>query len=268
MLSSLLDIPVDSITGLEFPDTYLHGEYAWDHEGILDVKVLLNQSRNINIEIQMHTCLYWEERSLFYLSKMYTENLHKGEDYSALNECIHISILGFTPKQTEHFYSIIKLMDESSHHVYCSKMSLRVLYLKEIKNASEEEQKTEVYRWARLISARDWEVLKAMAGTDEYMNAAVEEMEKINQDKNLRYQYLLREKAAYDEATIRNYYTNEGIKKGTELEKENGIRILIETCRELGISKKDTKAKVVEKFHTDELMAGEFLEKYWNKVVD
>lgn len=229
LLSSLLDIPVREITGIEFPDTFLHGEYREDHEGILDVKVILDHTRKINIEIQMHTYPYWEERSLFYLSKMYTEDFQKGEDYSVMNECIHISILGFDLMQTDCFYSIIKLMDTLDHQVYSSKMSLRVLYLNQLKDATEEERETIVYRWARLISAHDWEVLRKMADTDEYMNAAVEEMEKINADKDLRYRYLMREKAASDEATIRNYYTQKGREEGLEEGHRTG-RIEGEEC--------------------------------------
>ncbi len=45
LLSSLLDIPAGEITSLEFPDTFLHGEYAEDREGILDVKVRLNHCK-------------------------------------------------------------------------------------------------------------------------------------------------------------------------------------------------------------------------------
>ncbi|MEO2658063.1 hypothetical protein ABG959_09525 [Enterocloster clostridioformis] len=47
LLSSLLDIPAGEITSLEFPDTFLHGEYAEDREGILDVKVHPNHCFSI-----------------------------------------------------------------------------------------------------------------------------------------------------------------------------------------------------------------------------
>ena len=53
LLSSLLDIPAGEITSLEFPDTFLHEEYADDREGILDVKVRLNHCKKVNIEIQL-----------------------------------------------------------------------------------------------------------------------------------------------------------------------------------------------------------------------
>lgn len=61
-----------------------------------------------------------------------------------------------------------------------------------------------------------------MAGSDDYMNAAVEEMEKINTDKNLRYRYLMSEKAASDETTLRNYYTNKGHEAGWEEGRKEG----------------------------------------------
>ncbi|WP_215700357.1 PD-(D/E)XK nuclease family transposase, partial [Clostridium sp. MCC353] len=50
LLSALLDMPAGDIEELEFPDTYLHGEYEEDREGILDVRVHLNNKRKINIE--------------------------------------------------------------------------------------------------------------------------------------------------------------------------------------------------------------------------
>ncbi len=61
LLSSLLDIPAGEITSLEFPDTFLHGEYAEDREGILDVKVRLNHCKKVNIEIQLLSHPFWEE---------------------------------------------------------------------------------------------------------------------------------------------------------------------------------------------------------------
>ena len=118
LLSSLLDIPAGEITSLEFPDTFLHGEYADDREGILDVKVRLNHCKKVNIEIQLLSHPFWEERSLFYISRMYTEDFLKGQNYDALEECIHISILGFPRKGTEHFYSVIRLMDDKTGCVY------------------------------------------------------------------------------------------------------------------------------------------------------
>ena len=61
-----------------------------------------------------------------------------------------------------------------------------------------------------------------MAKTNEYMQAAVDELEKINLDKALRYEYLRREMQASDETTIREYYTELGEKKGREAGRTKG----------------------------------------------
>lgn len=99
-----------------------------------------------------------------------------------------------------------------------------MLQLKKLEFATEAEQQTEIYQWARMISADDWEVLFKMAEHNEYMKAAVDEMERINAQSDLRYLYLQREKKLHDEATIKRYYTELGIKEG----KENGIEQGIE----------------------------------------
>ena len=287
LLSSLLDIPAGEITSLEFPDTFLHGEYAEDREGILDVKVRLNHCKKVNIEIQLLSHPFWEERSLFYISRMYTEDFLKGQNYDALEECIHISILGFPRKGTEHFYSVIRLMDDKTGCVYSGKISLRVLYLSQLVSCSEEEKQTEVYHWAKLISARDWEVLKDMAKRNRYMKEAVEELERLNADKELRYLYLERLKAASDEATMQSYYKRlaedaqknglaqgleqglsqgltQGLSQGLEQGLSQGIKALIKDNLEEGKDKKVILTKLEKHFSLTEKEAQAYFDMYNN----
>lgn len=171
----------------------------------------------------------------------------KGQNYDALEECIHISILGFPRKGTEHFYSVIRLMDDKTGRVYSGKISLRVLYLSQLVSCSEEEKQTEVYHWAKLISARDWEVLKDMAKRNRYMKEAVEELERLNADKELRYLYLERLKAASDEATMQSYYKRlaedaqkNGLAQGLEQGLSQGIKALIKITWKRGKTKSHT----------------------------
>ena len=248
-LSCLLHISPEEIVDLEFPDPFVHGEFIENHEGILDVKVHLNHSQKINIEIQVLSYTYWEERSLFYLCKMYAEDFVKGQDYGALEDCVHISILGFPLEGAEHLYSVFRLMDEESGHIYSSKLSLRVLYLSKLDTCSEEDRCTEIYHWAKLISAQDWRVLNEMAKRNKYMKEAVEEMERLNADKELRYLYLMRLKAASDKATMRNYY--EKIERDA-LEAQKGMEAALKKLdsanAELDAARKSLKTKHLEGF--------------------
>ncbi|MBT9778693.1 Rpn family recombination-promoting nuclease/putative transposase [Clostridium sp. MCC353] len=252
LLSALLDMPAGDIEELEFPDTYLHGEYEEDREGILDVRVHLNNERKINIEIQVLEYLFWEERSLFYLSKMYIDDFSKGEDYSKLEECIHIGILGFDLSHTDHYYSVIRLMDEKTHVIYSDKLSLRMLYLNQLDLTSKEEAEEEVYKWAKLISAKDWKVLREMSEKNEYMKVAVDEMEKINSDRELRYRYLKEEMRLSDETTIRNAYTNKGREEG-----EQFMLQLIKLMLKSGLGQEE-----LDRLETDDRFKNEMIEKY------
>ena len=56
---------------------------------------------------------------------------------------------------------------------------------------------------------------------------------------------------------------NKGLELGREQGLEQGIQAVIETCRELAISKTNTKTKITEKFNLPEEKAKEYMEKYW-----
>lgn len=59
--------------------------------------------------------------------------------------------------------------------------------------------------------------------------------------------------------TLGQMLMEDGYKQGREC----GIEALTETCRELGLSQKDTLAKIISKFHLDETLAKEYLLKFW-----
>ena len=127
-----------------------------------------------------------------------------------------------------------------------------MLYLNQLECASKEESEQEVYKWAKLISAKDWKVLIEMAENNEYMKATVEEMEKINSDESLRYLYLKKEMALSDETTIRNYYTGKG--------REEGERLMLRLLRSM--LKDGLGQEEFDRLETDKEFMNEMIEKY------
>ena len=154
-----------------------------------------------------------------------------------------------------------------------------MLYLSQLVSCSEEEKQTEVYHWAKLISARDWEVLKDMAKRNRYMKEAVEELERLNADKELRYLYLERLKAASDEATMQSYYKRlaedaqknglaqgleQGLTQGLEQGLSQGIKALIKDNLEEGKDKKVILTKLEKHFSLTEKEAQAYFDMYNN----
>lgn len=66
-----------------------------------------------------------------------------------------------------------------------------------------------------------------------------------------------REKEAAEKAAV------EATAKVTERVTEKGIRILIETCKELGLSRKDTSVRTQDKFEIKEDIAEKYMAEYW-----
>ncbi len=89
LISALKGIPIEYITDVvvENPITLS----ANGKETIMDLKVTLNTSEIINIELQMYNDTFWISRSLLYACRAY-DCIDEGESYSLLKKTTHICI--------------------------------------------------------------------------------------------------------------------------------------------------------------------------------
>lgn len=69
-LSAVLKIKPENVKNTQILNTNLRKEQEDDKQGILDVRLLMNDNIEIDIEIQLSALKVWADRSLFYLSKM------------------------------------------------------------------------------------------------------------------------------------------------------------------------------------------------------
>ena len=53
---------------------------------ILDVKAITDHDEPINIEMQVIDQHDWEKRSILYWSRLYSEQLERGNDYNSLKK--------------------------------------------------------------------------------------------------------------------------------------------------------------------------------------
>lgn len=196
---ALLNLGEKEILELEVTDPFEEGEGEDEKEGILDVKVHLNNCKKINIEMQNRYQDDWPERSIFYNCRMFTEGFIQGSTYGEIEPCIHVGILDFNQLEDMGYHHKILLMDEKSGELYSSKFIFHVIELKKLAETSEEEKGQELYRWAKIIAARSWEEVCMEAKGNPYMEAAKDVMDKINKSETERYLYLRQEMAITDE---------------------------------------------------------------------
>ncbi len=78
-LSAILKLNPNNIKETFLLKTELQKTHEDDKLGILDVRVLLNNDTEIDIEVQLSKLDVWTDRALFYLSKIYTEQIEQGQ---------------------------------------------------------------------------------------------------------------------------------------------------------------------------------------------
>lgn len=166
-----------------------------EKQGILDVRVLMNDNMEIDIEIQLAELKVWAERALFYLSKMYTNQITPGQDYTIFKKCISISILNFVlfPKELE-FYSCFHIMEDTRHTIYTDKMEFHVIELPKLPERLKEDN-SDILLWAKFINAERKEEFDMLATKNSYIDHAYQQLQIISQDREKRLEYEAREKA-------------------------------------------------------------------------
>ena len=208
-IAALLDIPPEQIKETTLQPTELRREYGEQKLGILDVNVLLYDGTQIDMEMQVAPFRHWDARALFYLCRMFTGQLKKGESYSRLKRCIHVSILDFIhfPEDAECCHRI-SLCDKTTGQRYTDLMELRILELKKLPVRTEGEKL--LISWMRFFAAKTRKEMRMVAQTDEYIDEAFEELEKLSADKQKWMEYEARQKAIRDYNTQVQSYWEEG----------------------------------------------------------
>ena len=95
--------PKKKIVSVDIKKTDIEKQYIEDKYSRLDVKATTSNDEIINIEIQLKNENNMVKRSLYYLSKMYEEQLNEKEDYSKLARTVCINILNFKYLKTDNF---------------------------------------------------------------------------------------------------------------------------------------------------------------------
>ncbi len=197
-LSAVLKLNPEDINETHILNTNLRKEHEDDKQGILDVRLLMNDDTEIDIEIQLSQLKVWAERSLFYLAKMYIGQIAPGQGYHVFKKCINISILDFKlfPDESD-FYSCFHIREDTRNFIYTDKMEFHLIELPKLPKELKEDS-SDIELWAKFINAERKEEFDMLAQKNQYIESAYERLQVISQDKEKRLEYEAREKAILD----------------------------------------------------------------------
>ena len=160
--AAILRVPPETIETTELLPVHLQRNYADDKLGILDVHVRMMDGAQINMEMQVKKYEFWDERTLFYLCKMFSNQLKAGESYGKLKKCIHVSILDFIHfTKDKRFYRRIGFCDRKTKKLYSDKLEIQVLELKKLPKKIKTGE--DIVNWMCFFNGKSKEEFQQMA---------------------------------------------------------------------------------------------------------
>ena len=238
LVANLLDIPLDSIKSIEILNTEIAPDYLNQKFSRLDFKLRVN-NEIINIELQVHFEEDYAERTLYYWSKLYSEQLKVTESYGDAEKTICINILNFNLFDCDEYYSSYKILEESRYSILTDKFSIVFFELKKLKNARKNKP---VEVWLDLINAEtegDLEMIESATNVKD-IHDIIFTIREMSADEKTRYEAEMREKAIMDERSALTNSERRGFKKGIE----EGRSIGIEEGKSIGIEEGSFKKAV------------------------
>ena len=216
-LSAVLGIKDTDIKKTVLLNTNLPKIHEDEKQGILDVRLTMNNNTEIDIEIQLAYMKAWADRSTFYVSKMLVEQVGINKKYSNIKKCIGINILDLDYiKDTQRFHTVYHISEDTEHIKYTDILEIHIVELPKLPT---NDDGTDLYDWIKFIKAENKGEFEMLAQQSKYLKRAYEALEEISADEQKRLEYTARQKALYDYNTL----MEESFERGVEQTKREMI---------------------------------------------
>lgn len=202
VLLSFLNSAIKSespLVDVELRNVEITKEAIEDKNSRLDVKAVADDGTIINVEIQLRNEYNMPKRTLYYWSKLYSEQLKEGENYLNLNRTICINILNFIQfKETQNYHSIFKIIEEKENIVLNKDLEIHFLELPKLVEFRVDDP---LSGWGMFLKEPSSDIVEEAEETVKEIKLAKKKLYVISSDEDEREKYRMREKARLDAAS-------------------------------------------------------------------
>lgn len=206
---------IDVIKDIELIDRELDPAFYEDKSSRLDILGETMEGVKINIEIQTSDDGDIDQRSLYYWSKIYQEQLKEGMKYKDLKPSIAINVLSFNYFDTKSYHNQFTIMEKNQHYALNDDLQIHFIELKKWTNLSV-KARNRLERWLLFLANNDPLELEEIALKDMNITKALEAEKKFLSNEQARYIYDLREKSRRDWVSGLANAEERGIEQGIE----------------------------------------------------
>lgn len=202
-----------------------HRVHFYDHASILDVKATDEKGRLYNIEMQVSRQAYFNQRVLYYWSKLYTSQLRKSSPFNDLNKTICINVLNFTYFNHEpHYHNKFKVLSETSQRSYFDDFELHFIELTKFDDDLT-HIKTALDRWVTFLNKANYydrDTIPVELDQEPAIHKAFKTLNEISLTEAERELYENSLKLLRDERAVMSTAREEGLEEGLEKGLEKG----------------------------------------------
>jgi len=192
--------PKDKIVEVEIKNTDIEKAYIEDKFSRLDVKAKTNNKEIINIEIQLKNEYNMIQRSLYYWSKLYEEQLNEGDRYDKLCRTVCINILDFKYLKNDRFHNGYRLKEINTNEELTDLQEIHFIEIPKLKQLSIENGVVDMLEgWVEFLRDPESEVVRKLEMTTEEIREAKDELYRLSRNEKERELYFIREKSIRDE---------------------------------------------------------------------
>jgi predicted transposase/invertase (TIGR01784 family) len=181
------------------------------HRGIvLDIHVILNDGRHIDVEMQTELRPGLSERFLYYWARMFGAQLKPADSFTKLRPCVSVLFLGRNLLPGQRFHSTFRVQEIRDHYELTDALSMHIVELSKLASASPGDR---LLGWGKFFTAQSDEELEVLVMTNPEIAEAKEALETVSANKQHRSRamqrdlewadYIIPIHAAHDEGEAR-----------------------------------------------------------------
>ncbi|WP_242982190.1 MULTISPECIES: Rpn family recombination-promoting nuclease/putative transposase [unclassified Clostridium] len=208
----------EKINHIEYVDTKLSDIEAIDDKiGILDVRVVTEKGIHINVEIQLINRYNMINRTLFYWSRLYSNQIKKGENYKNLNKTITINILNFNYIDSKKYHTTYHLWEDDEKTKLTDVLEIHFVELSKYLD-EQPELNNSLNKWLAFLTKPEKEVMEVVEMGEPEIRKAITVLDTLSRDPETVRLAELRMKKILDEKSM-----IEGAKEEGKVERNKEI---------------------------------------------
>ncbi len=178
-----------------------------DKLSVVDVKACDARGRRYAIEVQLRSRPDFCRRSVYYLCRLFADQLGAGEKYDDLCRATAIALIDFVQfKQHNEIQSIFRLHDPLHHEVLSEALELRFVELRKAAVWPVRRAHTRFEKWLHILRFGtrypDPDRLPTELAEEQEIAMSLKELQRINADSILRERMAAREKFELDHSSL------------------------------------------------------------------